>query len=75
LLKQPLSVIGAAIVLLLATSVSAGGQQSPLAAGPVGNSFRDSSGDLNLAQIMLLVQLRHIKLGLAGRFRNWPFAR
>ena len=61
--------VGVLAACLFAAARS-GNSQTPPSPGPQPPSYRPGLGDL----MTMTVQPRHIKLGLAGRERNWAFA-
>jgi hypothetical protein len=60
--------VGVLAGCLYATALSGGAQTPPTA--PQAPTYRPGLGDL----MTMTVQPRHIKLGLAGREKNWAFA-
>jgi hypothetical protein len=63
-MSKPRTLFTIAFALML-TPIAAGGQGSPPAA------YRPGLGDL----MTMTVQPRHLKVGLAGQERNWPYVR
>jgi hypothetical protein len=61
--------VGIVAASLFATAERGNGQAPPTS-GAQAPTYRPGLGDL----MTMTVQPRHIKLGLAGREKNWPFA-
>ena len=60
----------AALAVCLFATAQRGNGQTPPNPGPQPPSYRPGLGDL----MTMTVQPRHIKVGLAGREKNWSFA-
>lgn len=67
-IATPLAILAGAITLTCINLGHAQVSTDPAAATPP--AYRPSFGDL----MTIVIQPRHIKLGLAGQERNWPYA-
>jgi hypothetical protein len=65
-----LIIVSAALLLIAIAPVQS--DDIPFASPPSQQSLRDAPVQPGLGDIMVLIQMRHIKLWFAGRAQNWP---